>query len=82
MTPKQQLSRVAAAFTSLVFLQTIPPVAAYDAGDALALLLGTVVAMVGFCAYFFLFFFPIFFPPSVTKTLGLLRRPVLLLCFM
>ncbi|XP_051911263.1 small integral membrane protein 30-like [Hippocampus zosterae] len=50
MTPKQRLSGVAAAFTSLVFLQTIPPVAAYDAGDALALLLGTVIAMVGFCA--------------------------------
>ncbi|XP_037099407.1 small integral membrane protein 30-like [Syngnathus acus] len=50
MTPKQQLSRVAPALTCLTFLQTIPPAAAYDAGDALALLLGTVVSMVGFCA--------------------------------
>ncbi|XP_061523915.1 small integral membrane protein 30-like [Phyllopteryx taeniolatus] len=50
MTPKQQLPRVAAVLSSLTFLQTIPPAAAYDAGDAVALLLGTVVAMVGFCA--------------------------------
>ncbi|XP_077401402.1 small integral membrane protein 30 [Vanacampus margaritifer] len=44
------MARVAAAFTCLTFLQTISPAAAYDAGDAVALLLGTVVAMVGFCA--------------------------------
>ncbi|XP_077356430.1 small integral membrane protein 30 [Festucalex cinctus] len=50
MTPKKQLSRVAAAYTCLTFLHTIPPAAAFDAGDAVALLLGTVVAMVGFCA--------------------------------
>ncbi|XP_061662820.1 small integral membrane protein 30-like [Syngnathoides biaculeatus] len=50
MTAKKQLPRYATALTSLTFLHAIPPVAAYDAGDAVALLLGTVVAMVGFCA--------------------------------
>ncbi|KAF7665923.1 hypothetical protein LDENG_00127850 [Lucifuga dentata] len=35
----------------LIFLSLIPPAEAYDAGDALALLLGTIVTVVGFCAF-------------------------------
>uniref|UniRef100_A0A8D0A2B5 Si:dkey-112e7.2 n=1 Tax=Sander lucioperca TaxID=283035 RepID=A0A8D0A2B5_SANLU len=35
----------------LIFLSLIPPAEAYDAGDALALLLGTIVTGVGFCAF-------------------------------
>uniref|UniRef100_A0A673BLW5 Uncharacterized protein n=1 Tax=Sphaeramia orbicularis TaxID=375764 RepID=A0A673BLW5_9TELE len=34
----------------LVFMTLIPPAEAYDAGDALALLLGTVLSVVGLCA--------------------------------
>uniref|UniRef100_A0A3P9GYG7 Uncharacterized protein n=1 Tax=Oryzias latipes TaxID=8090 RepID=A0A3P9GYG7_ORYLA len=34
----------------LVLLFLIPPAEAYDAGDGLALLLGTVLTVVGFCA--------------------------------
>ena len=49
MAPKLQLSN-AALVGGLVFSSLISPADAYDAGDALALLLGTVVAVVGFCA--------------------------------
>uniref|UniRef100_A0A3Q3IHT8 Uncharacterized protein n=1 Tax=Monopterus albus TaxID=43700 RepID=A0A3Q3IHT8_MONAL len=34
----------------LIFLSLISPAEAYDVGDGLALLLGTVVTVVGFCA--------------------------------
>ncbi|XP_035473584.1 small integral membrane protein 30 [Scophthalmus maximus] len=40
----------AAAVVWLLFLSLIPPAEAYDAGDALALLLGAIVAVVGVCA--------------------------------
>ncbi|XP_057712066.1 small integral membrane protein 30-like [Corythoichthys intestinalis] len=50
MTPKRQIPRVSLVLGCLTFLQTVPPASAYDAGDAVALLLGTVIAMVGFCA--------------------------------
>ncbi|XP_058481444.1 small integral membrane protein 30-like [Solea solea] len=40
----------AAAIVWLIVLSLIPPAEAYDAGDALAMLLGTVVAVVGLCA--------------------------------
>ncbi|XP_061922739.1 small integral membrane protein 30-like [Entelurus aequoreus] len=49
MTPERQFPRVATALTGLTFLQTITPAAAYDGGDAVALLLGTVIAIVAFC---------------------------------
>ncbi|XP_034019124.1 small integral membrane protein 30-like [Thalassophryne amazonica] len=40
----------AAVTTGLVFLSLIPAAEAYDAGDALALLLGVLLAVVGLCA--------------------------------
>uniref|UniRef100_A0A3Q3LKU4 Small integral membrane protein 30 n=1 Tax=Mastacembelus armatus TaxID=205130 RepID=A0A3Q3LKU4_9TELE len=49
MAPKLQLPYATATFC-LIFLSLISPAEAYDAGDALALLLGTVVAVVGLCA--------------------------------
>ncbi|XP_069375493.1 small integral membrane protein 30 [Paralichthys olivaceus] len=49
MDPRLQLPN-AAAFICLIVLTLVPPAEAYDAGDALALLLGTVLAVVGFCA--------------------------------
>ncbi|XP_028255175.1 small integral membrane protein 30 [Parambassis ranga] len=49
MAPKLELP-YSAALVWLVFVSLIPPAEAYDAGDALALLLGTVLAVVGFCA--------------------------------
>ncbi|XP_039646983.1 small integral membrane protein 30-like [Perca fluviatilis] len=50
MAPKLELPN-AAAIVGLIFLSLIPPAEAYDAGDALALLLGTIVTGVGFCAF-------------------------------
>ncbi|XP_044041510.1 small integral membrane protein 30-like [Siniperca chuatsi] len=50
MAPKLELPN-AAAVVWLMFLALIPPVEAYDAGDALALLLGTILTVVGFCAF-------------------------------
>ncbi|XP_076006379.1 small integral membrane protein 30 [Genypterus blacodes] len=49
MAPERQLPHAVTALC-LVFLSLIPPAEAYDAGDALALVLGTVVTVVGFCA--------------------------------
>lgn len=49
MAPKVELPRLAAIIWTL-FLALVPPVEAYDAGDALALLLGTVLTVVGLCA--------------------------------
>ncbi|XP_034434680.1 small integral membrane protein 30-like [Hippoglossus hippoglossus] len=49
MDPRLQLPN-AAAVICLIVLTLIPPAEAYDAGDALALLLGSVLAVVGFCA--------------------------------
>ena len=50
MAPKLELPSTA-AIVWLVFLSLVPPAEAYDAGDALALLLGTIVAVVGCCAF-------------------------------
>ncbi|XP_029318069.1 small integral membrane protein 30 [Cottoperca gobio] len=50
MAPKLELPN-AAAITCLLFLSLIPPAEAYDAGDALALLLCTILTVVGFCAF-------------------------------
>lgn len=50
MAPKLELPSTAAIIW-LIFLSLIPPAEAYDAGDALALLLGTILAVVGFCAF-------------------------------
>lgn len=49
MAPKLELPN-AAALVWLIFLALIPPAEAYDAGDVLALLLATILTMVGFCA--------------------------------
>ncbi|XP_029019731.1 small integral membrane protein 30-like [Betta splendens] len=49
MAPKLGLPGGAAVAWWLV-LCLVPPAEAYDAGDALALLLGAVVAVAGFCA--------------------------------
>ena len=49
MDPRLQLPNAAAVICLLV-LTLVPPAEAYDAGDALALLLGSVLAVVGFCA--------------------------------
>ncbi|XP_041820141.1 small integral membrane protein 30-like [Chelmon rostratus] len=49
MAPKLELPNAAAIFW-LMFLSLIPAAEAYDAGDALAMLLGTVLTVVGFCA--------------------------------
>ncbi|KAG7240710.1 hypothetical protein INR49_026599 [Caranx melampygus] len=49
MAPKVELPN-AAAMVWLLVLCLIPPVEAYDTGDAIALLLGTVLAVVGFCS--------------------------------
>lgn len=35
----------------LIFLSLLPGVEAYDAGDALALLLGTILTVMGFCVF-------------------------------
>ncbi|XP_068442954.1 small integral membrane protein 30 [Clinocottus analis] len=50
MAPKVELPN-AAATVCLVFLSLVQPAEAYDAGDALALLMGTVVAVVGVCVF-------------------------------
>ncbi|KAL7370652.1 hypothetical protein ABVT39_006867 [Epinephelus coioides] len=50
MAPKLELPN-AAAIIWMIFLSLIPPVEAYDAGDALALLLCTILTVVGFCAF-------------------------------
>lgn len=50
MAPKLDVP-FAASVVWLMFLSLIPPVEAYDAGDALALLLGTILAVVGLCAF-------------------------------
>uniref|UniRef100_A0A669C0Q4 Uncharacterized protein n=2 Tax=Oreochromis TaxID=8139 RepID=A0A669C0Q4_ORENI len=39
-----------ALMVGLLFFSLIPPAEAYDAGDALALLLCTILTVVGFCA--------------------------------
>lgn len=49
MAPKVELPSVAAILW-VILLNLIPPVEAYDAGDVLALLLGTILTVVGFCA--------------------------------
>ncbi|XP_053170103.1 small integral membrane protein 30-like [Scomber japonicus] len=49
MAPKLELPH-AAAIIWLILLSMIPPAEAYDAGDALAMLLGTIITVVGFCA--------------------------------
>lgn len=49
MAPKVQFPN-AAVTVWLLFSSLIPPAEAYDAGDALALLLGTTLTVVGFCA--------------------------------
>lgn len=50
MAPKLEVP-YATVVVWLVFVTLIPPVEAYDAGDALALLLGTVLAVVGLCTF-------------------------------
>lgn len=49
MAPKLELP-AAAAVIWLLLLSLIPPAEAYDAGDAVALLLCTVLTVLGFCA--------------------------------
>ncbi|XP_054595599.1 small integral membrane protein 30 [Nothobranchius furzeri] len=49
MAPRVDFLNLAAIFW-LLLSSFIPPVEAYDGGDALALLLGTVLAVVGLCA--------------------------------
>uniref|UniRef100_A0A3B4FL28 Uncharacterized protein n=1 Tax=Pundamilia nyererei TaxID=303518 RepID=A0A3B4FL28_9CICH len=49
MAPKLELPS-AALMVGLLFFSLIPPAEAYDAGDGLALLLCTVLTVVGFCA--------------------------------
>lgn len=49
MAPKLELPN-AAALVCLLLLSLVAPAEAYDAGDALALLLGTVLTVVGCCA--------------------------------
>nr|XP_046235508.1 small integral membrane protein 30-like [Scatophagus argus] len=49
MAPKLELPNTT-SIVWLMFLSLIPPAEAYDAGDALALLLCTVLTVVGFCA--------------------------------
>ncbi|XP_042258755.1 small integral membrane protein 30-like [Thunnus albacares] len=49
MAPVLELPH-AAAIIGLILFSMIQPAEAYDAGDALALLLGTVLTVVGFCA--------------------------------
>ena len=46
--PRPELS--ALTFVLLSFLSLVPAAEAWDAGDAAALLLGTVVSVVGVCA--------------------------------
>ncbi|XP_023118530.1 small integral membrane protein 30-like [Amphiprion ocellaris] len=48
MAPKVEL---AAALFCLLFCSLVQPAEAYDFGDALALLLGTVLSVVGLCAF-------------------------------
>nr|XP_040031152.1 small integral membrane protein 30-like [Gasterosteus aculeatus aculeatus] len=50
MYPKVELGHAATA-ACLALLSLVRPAEAYDAGDALALLLGTVLAVVGVCAF-------------------------------
>ncbi|XP_029350968.1 small integral membrane protein 30 [Echeneis naucrates] len=50
MAPDLELPKAAAMIIVLLVLCSIPPVEAYDSGDALALLLGAVLTVVGFCA--------------------------------
>ncbi|XP_060929859.1 small integral membrane protein 30-like [Limanda limanda] len=50
MDPGLRLPHTAAVLCLLVLLALVPPAEAYDAGDALALLLGSVLAGVGCCA--------------------------------
>ncbi|XP_037317810.2 small integral membrane protein 30-like [Pungitius pungitius] len=50
MSPEVEL-RHSAATVCLTFLSLVRPAEAYDAGDALALLLGTVAAVAGVCAF-------------------------------
>lgn len=49
MAPKLELPS-AALMVGLLFFSLIPPAEAYDAGDGLALLLCTILTVVGFCA--------------------------------
>ncbi|XP_036005168.1 small integral membrane protein 30-like [Fundulus heteroclitus] len=51
MVPRVQSLSGAVAVWLLVFSSLIPAAEAYDAGDALALLLCTVLMVVGFCAF-------------------------------
>uniref|UniRef100_A0A3Q3GHN1 Uncharacterized protein n=1 Tax=Labrus bergylta TaxID=56723 RepID=A0A3Q3GHN1_9LABR len=39
------------AISGLLILCLVSPAEAYDSGDALALILGTILTMVGFCAF-------------------------------
>ncbi|XP_034382259.1 small integral membrane protein 30-like [Cyclopterus lumpus] len=50
MAPRVELTN-AAAIPMLVLLSLVRPAEAYDAGDTLALLLCTVLAVVGVCAF-------------------------------
>lgn len=50
MAPKVELTN-AAAIALLTLLSFVPSVEAYDAGDALALLLAAVLSAVGLCAF-------------------------------
>lgn len=50
MEHRRQLSD-SAAIVWLMFLSLIPPAEAYDAGDALALLVGTILAVMGLCVF-------------------------------
>uniref|UniRef100_A0A3B4Z648 Uncharacterized protein n=1 Tax=Stegastes partitus TaxID=144197 RepID=A0A3B4Z648_9TELE len=47
----QILYRLAAVLFCLLFSSLVRPAEAYDAGDALALLLGTILTVVGLCAF-------------------------------
>ncbi|XP_053575748.1 small integral membrane protein 30 [Bombina bombina] len=48
MTFCKELSRLSAALVSLCFM--LPVVKAMDEGDAIAVLLGVVITVIGFCA--------------------------------
>ncbi|XP_056133706.1 small integral membrane protein 30-like [Lampris incognitus] len=50
MSLKLALPDVAAAWM-VVLVCFVPPAEAYDFGDAVALLLGTAISIVGFCAF-------------------------------
>ncbi|CAN9508255.1 unnamed protein product [Ophioblennius macclurei] len=51
MAPKVAIAGVPTLAGLLLLLSLVPPAEAYDAGDALALLLCSVLAGVGFCAF-------------------------------